>query len=139
MDTGSASVPATDYSAGIGKSLAGLRIGVVRHFFEKDLLTDPETIAALETSVVALRDLGAVVGDVTLSPFGSYADCGSLISRSESYAIHQHWLRDDAGVVWRVCASPADGGGVHSGRGLYQCAAGTVSSGGGTGRGHENG
>ncbi len=92
-DPGSALVPAADYSAGIGKSLAGLRIGVVRHFFEKDLLTDPETIAALETSVVALRDLGAVVGDVTLSPFGAYADCGSLISRSEAYSIHQHWLR----------------------------------------------
>jgi aspartyl-tRNA(Asn)/glutamyl-tRNA(Gln) amidotransferase subunit A len=42
---------------------------------------------------MALRDLGAIVGDVTLSPFGVYADCGSLISRSEAYAIHQHWLR----------------------------------------------
>jgi aspartyl-tRNA(Asn)/glutamyl-tRNA(Gln) amidotransferase subunit A len=93
MDPGSALVPAADYSAGIGKGLAGLRVGVVRHFFEQDLLTDPETIAALETSVVALRDLGAVVGDVTLSPFGTYADCGSLIARSEAYAIHQHWLR----------------------------------------------
>jgi aspartyl-tRNA(Asn)/glutamyl-tRNA(Gln) amidotransferase subunit A len=92
-DAASASVPTVDYTANIGKSLAGLRVGVVRHFFEKDLITDPETIAALETSVNALRDLGAVVRDVTLSPFGAYADCGSLISRSEAYAIHQHWLR----------------------------------------------
>jgi aspartyl-tRNA(Asn)/glutamyl-tRNA(Gln) amidotransferase subunit A len=93
MDAGSASVPAVDYTSGMGGSLAGLRVGVVRHFFEKDLVTDPETIAALETSVMALRDLGAIVGDVTLSPFSTYADCGSLISRSEAYAIHQHWLR----------------------------------------------
>jgi aspartyl-tRNA(Asn)/glutamyl-tRNA(Gln) amidotransferase subunit A len=93
MDAGSASVPAVDYTAGMGKSIAGLRVGVVRHFFETDLLTDPETIAALETSVMALRDLGAIVQDVKLSPFGTYADCGSLISRSEAYAIHQHWLR----------------------------------------------
>jgi aspartyl-tRNA(Asn)/glutamyl-tRNA(Gln) amidotransferase subunit A len=93
MDAGSAPVPAVDYTAGIGKSLKGLRIGVVRHFFEKDLLTDPETIAVLETSVMALRELGAAVSDVVLSPFGAYADCGSLISRSEAYAIHQHWLR----------------------------------------------
>jgi aspartyl-tRNA(Asn)/glutamyl-tRNA(Gln) amidotransferase subunit A len=93
LDPGSALVAATDYIATIGQTLKGLRIGVVRHFFEKDLLTDPETIAALETSVTALRDLGAEVGDVTISPFGVYADCGSLISRSESYAIHQHWLR----------------------------------------------
>ena len=92
-DPGSAPVAPVDYRARLGNSLSGLRVGVVRHFFEKDLLTDPETIAALETSVAALRDLGAVVGDVTLSPFSVYADCGSLISRSESYAVHQHWLR----------------------------------------------
>jgi aspartyl-tRNA(Asn)/glutamyl-tRNA(Gln) amidotransferase subunit A len=93
LDPGSAQATPVDYRSGLGGSLSGLRIGVVRHFFEKDLLTDPETIAALETSVAALRDMGAVVGDVTLSPFGAYADCGSLISRSEAYAVHQHWLR----------------------------------------------
>ncbi len=93
MDPGSASVPAVDFTAGLGQGLKGLRVGVVRHFFEQDLLTDPETIAALETSVAVLRDMGAIVGDVTVSPFGTYADCGSLISRTEAYAIHQHWLR----------------------------------------------
>ncbi|HBK06366.1 MAG TPA: Asp-tRNA(Asn)/Glu-tRNA(Gln) amidotransferase GatCAB subunit A [Acetobacteraceae bacterium] len=93
MDPGSASVPAVDFTAGFGDGLKGLRVGVVRHFFEKDLLTDPETIAALESSITALRGMGAIVGDVTLSPFGAYSDCGSLISRAEAYAIHQHWLR----------------------------------------------
>lgn len=93
MDPGSARVPSSNYTSELGKSLSGLRVGVVRHFFETDLLTDPETIAALETSVLALRDMGAVVGDVRLSRFAAYADCGSLISRSEAYAIHQHWLR----------------------------------------------
>ena len=92
-DPGSASVPPVDYAAALEGGLAGLRVGVVRHFFEKELRTDPETIAALETSVLALRDMGAIVGDVALSPFSTYSDCGSLISRSESYAIHQHWLR----------------------------------------------
>jgi aspartyl-tRNA(Asn)/glutamyl-tRNA(Gln) amidotransferase subunit A len=93
LDSASASVAATDYSAGIGAGLAGLRVGVVRHFFETDLLTDPETIAALDRSVEALTDMGAIVADVRLSPFGAYIDVGSLIARSESYAIHQHWLR----------------------------------------------
>jgi len=92
-DAASASVPAADFSAGLGQKLSDLRVGVVRHFFETDLLTDPETIAALETSLMALRDMGAIVRDVTLAPFGTYADVGSLISRSESYAAHQHWLR----------------------------------------------
>ncbi len=94
LDAGSADVPATDFTAGLGGGLAGLRVGVVRHFFETDLATDPETIGAFEDSLAALRDMGATIRDVTLSPFGVYADTGSLISRSEAFAIHQKWLRE---------------------------------------------
>jgi aspartyl-tRNA(Asn)/glutamyl-tRNA(Gln) amidotransferase subunit A len=93
QDSSSATVPPIDYAAAVNAPLSGLRVGVVRHFFEKDLITDPETIAALETSLTALQDVGASVADVKLSPFGTYTDVGSLIARSESYSIHQHWLR----------------------------------------------
>jgi aspartyl-tRNA(Asn)/glutamyl-tRNA(Gln) amidotransferase subunit A len=93
QDAASANIPVPDFTAGLGEPLTGLRVGVVRHFFEKDLLTDPEMIAMLETSLVALRAMGCVVSDVTLAPFQSYNDVASLISRSESYAVHQHWLR----------------------------------------------
>ena len=93
LDAASADEPAVDYAAGLSEPLTGVRVGVVRHFFETDLLTDPETIAALETSIAVLRDMGAAVRDVTLAPYGEYADVGSLISRSESFAVHQHWLR----------------------------------------------
>lgn len=94
LDAASADVPVPDFRAALGGSLTGLRVGVVRHFFETDLLTDPETIAALEDTLLVLRDLGATTRDVTLSPFGVYADTGSLISRTESYAVHQKWLRE---------------------------------------------
>ncbi|MFL5251499.1 MAG: amidase [Rhodopila sp.] len=93
QDAASANVALSDFTADIGKPLTGLRVGVVRHFFEKDLLTDPEMIAMLETSVTALRDMGCRVQDVTLAPFQTYNDVATLISRSESYAVHQHWLR----------------------------------------------
>ena len=94
LDAACARVAACDFTAGLGSGVKGLRVGVVRHFFETDLSTDAETIAALETALVALRDMGAVVGDVTLPPFGDFADTGSLISRTESFAFHQHWLRE---------------------------------------------
>ncbi|MBN8925980.1 MAG: hypothetical protein BGO51_02510 [Rhodospirillales bacterium 69-11] len=93
LDAASASVAPIDFTAGLDASLAGLRVGVVRHFFERDLVTEPAVIAALEDSLVALRDLGASVQDVTLSPFGVYGDTASLISRAESFAFHQDWLR----------------------------------------------
>jgi aspartyl-tRNA(Asn)/glutamyl-tRNA(Gln) amidotransferase subunit A len=94
LDTACADVPAPDFVAALAGDLKGLRVGVVRHFFETDLSTDQETIAALETSLMALRDMGAAVFDVTLSPFDVYADTGSLISRTEAYAFHQAWLRE---------------------------------------------
>ncbi len=93
QDPASANVGTPDFAGALGGGLQGLRVGVVRHFFEKDLLTDPETIAALETTLVAMRDMDATVTDVTLSPFGTFADTGSLIARTESFAIHQDWLR----------------------------------------------
>jgi aspartyl-tRNA(Asn)/glutamyl-tRNA(Gln) amidotransferase subunit A len=93
LDAAYAPVEVSDFAAELGGSLKGLRAGVVRHFFETDLSTDAETIAALEQCLMALRDMGVSVFDVTLSPFGVYADTGTLISRSESFAIHQEWLR----------------------------------------------
>ena len=94
LDAASADVTVPDFAASLGGGLAGLRVGVVRHFFETDLSTEPDVIAGLEDSLVALRDLGAVIADVTLAPFGTYADTGSLISRAESFAFHQQWLRE---------------------------------------------
>ena len=94
LDAACAAVPAVDFTAGLGTGLKGLRVGVVRHFFETDLSTDAETIQALENALTVLRDMGASVGDVTLSPFAVYGDTGSLISRSEAYAFHQAWLRE---------------------------------------------
>lgn len=93
FDAANADVPAPGFAAALGGSLQGLRVGVVRHFFETDLSTDAETIAALEDSLKALRDMGASVSDVKLSPFGVYGDTGSLISRTEAFAFHQEWLR----------------------------------------------
>lgn len=93
LDAACADVPASGFAAALGGGLKGLRVGVVRHFFEKDLSTDAETIDALEDSLTALRDMGASTFDVTLSPFGVYGDTASLISRTESFAFHQQWLR----------------------------------------------
>ena len=93
LDPGSARVPVPDFAMPDGTgSLTGLRIGVVRHFFEADAPADPEMAAALEAALPAFRALGASVQDVTLAPLRAYADVCNLISRSEAYAIHEHAL-----------------------------------------------
>jgi len=97
-DPASAAVPPPDFAgaiaAGRADGLRGLRIGVVRHFFERDVPCDPEVLAATEDSLRALRGLGAELRDVALPPFGDYAAPGHLIARAEAFAVHDHALRE---------------------------------------------
>lgn len=89
FDVSSANVQISPMSESIGKSLKGLRVGVVRHFFENEQPAGEETIKATELSLDALRELGAVVKDVTLSPLKDYNAIGTLTSRAEGYAVHK--------------------------------------------------
>jgi aspartyl-tRNA(Asn)/glutamyl-tRNA(Gln) amidotransferase subunit A len=92
LDPGSADVAVPDFAAVIGAPIKGLRVGVIRHFFERDLIPGAETGAALETAIGVLQSLGAVVSDVTLSPLEMYSHVGSLISRPEAFALHERYL-----------------------------------------------
>lgn len=93
LDTASASPGPIDFSGGVKASVRGLRIGVVRHFFEQDVQTQPDVIAALEDALKALSGAGAIVADATMAPFAEYNAVGTLVSRAEAFAIHEHWLR----------------------------------------------
>jgi aspartyl-tRNA(Asn)/glutamyl-tRNA(Gln) amidotransferase subunit A len=93
LDAGSADVPVPDFSALLGGSLTGLRIGVPRHFFQTDLTCEPDVLSAFEASMDVFRSLGATVRDVTLSPLGVFTDVNSLITAAEAYAIHREWLQ----------------------------------------------
>ncbi len=92
LDPGSADVPVPDFTAALGGGVKGMKVGVIRHFFETDLKAGTETVAALESALDVFRGLGASVEDVTLSPLRHYNDVTSLISRSEAYAIHERYL-----------------------------------------------
>lgn len=93
LDPASADVPRADFAGSVGKDIKGLKIGVVRHFFEKDAEVDPEIKAGIEAALATFRDLGCEIVDVTLSPLGAYADCAALISRTEAFSIHEDFLR----------------------------------------------
>jgi aspartyl-tRNA(Asn)/glutamyl-tRNA(Gln) amidotransferase subunit A len=92
-DPASAHVPVPDFSAEIGKSVKGLRIGVVRHFFEADNPVSSETLKGIEASLDIFRSQGAIVRDVTLSPLKAYTAVGRVIVSSEAVAVHEHWLK----------------------------------------------
>jgi aspartyl-tRNA(Asn)/glutamyl-tRNA(Gln) amidotransferase subunit A len=102
-DPGSIDEPVPDYSAGLTGSIAGLRIGLLRHWYAD--AAAPEVAAAVDAGVKRLTELGAVVEEITLSPLADYIDCKTTISLCELYAIHEADLKkrpEDFGYLLRT-------------------------------------
>ncbi|HKX10397.1 MAG TPA: amidase [Stellaceae bacterium] len=92
-DPASADAVIPDYAADLDRGVRGLKIGVVRHFYTKDVEADPEQVAALEAAVESFAQQGALVREITLRPLADFSACGQIILAAESYAVHEHWLK----------------------------------------------
>jgi aspartyl-tRNA(Asn)/glutamyl-tRNA(Gln) amidotransferase subunit A len=93
-DPASAQGPVVDYSAAIQGDLKGVRIGVVRHFFEQDSEADAPAVGAFENALQVFRDSGCSIQNVTLAPLLTYYDASGLIERAEAFSVHQSTLSD---------------------------------------------
>ena len=91
-DPASANRPTPDFTAGLGKGVKGLRIGVVRHFFETDNKVSDATLKGINDALAHFEAMGAAVREVKLSPMTDYHACGFVILTSEAYALHEPWL-----------------------------------------------
>ena len=94
---------------GSREGIKGMRIGVIRHFYRKDLVAHPDVDAAIEAALEVLAGLGAVVEEVTTKPLGEFADCNQVILLSEGYAVHREWMQtrpEDYAVMTRAKLLP---------------------------------
>jgi aspartyl-tRNA(Asn)/glutamyl-tRNA(Gln) amidotransferase subunit A len=96
-DPASADRPIPDYRAALTGDIRGLRIGIVRHLYEDDVVVAPEVRAALEEAYAVFRSLGAVLEDVRIRPAADYYAVKITIAESEQYAIHEEELRTRPG------------------------------------------
>jgi aspartyl-tRNA(Asn)/glutamyl-tRNA(Gln) amidotransferase subunit A len=87
-DPASALHPAARYTDGIRDGIKGLRIGVVRHFWERDIPPNSELSAAMENALSVLRDLGAIIEDVQLRPQRDYSDVKIVTAETELFSLH---------------------------------------------------
>ena len=102
LDPASADVPVPDYRAALARRLDGVKIGVVRHFHERDAVADfgadsaPSAayVAAFDAACRTLESLGARLVDVQLSPLIDYLDANRLIMLAEAYALHEKDFRE---------------------------------------------
>ena len=92
-DPASARGRETDFSAGIGASIKGMRIGVIRHFWETDAKLHAELPGAMDNALAVLRSLGAELEDVQLRPLQHYQDVKVVMAEAELFSIHLEALR----------------------------------------------
>src|SRR5215475_1611269 len=74
-DPGSVDRPVPDYQSTLSSDLSGVRVGWVRHFYERDTIADEQTRTAISETVNILRERGATVEEMSVRPLVEYHDC----------------------------------------------------------------
>ena len=92
VDPASVDAPVPRFEPPPGIDLRGLRIGVVRHFWETDLPVSAEAGAAMQAALTVLAECGAAVQDARLEPLGAYSDVRVLVQEPEVFAVHRNDL-----------------------------------------------
>jgi aspartyl-tRNA(Asn)/glutamyl-tRNA(Gln) amidotransferase subunit A len=92
-DPASVDRPVPDFRASLGAGVKGLRIGVIRHFHERENPVNEATRKGIEDAIDFYRREGAQISEVTLSPLNDWRACGLIIILVEGYAVHEHWMR----------------------------------------------
>jgi aspartyl-tRNA(Asn)/glutamyl-tRNA(Gln) amidotransferase subunit A len=96
-DPASARHPVPDYTALLGSGIKGQKLGVIHHFHETDYPVSAVTRRGIDDAIATLRDLGAEIREVQLSPLQDWGACGSLISIVERAAAYEEWARTRLG------------------------------------------
>ncbi len=92
-DPASARVPVPDYVSGLSDGVAGLKIGVIRHFHTDDFASPPDIVRAIDNVGTVLSGLGAEVSKVSVSPLEDWHAVGRVLVPAEAYAIHEERLQ----------------------------------------------
>ena len=74
-------------------SMAGLRIGLLRHFWEEDLSVSPEMVTACEYVGDVLRSVGAELETARIAPVQDWYDVKITIAESELFNVHRRELQ----------------------------------------------
>lgn len=88
-DPASADRPAPDFRAALTLDLRGLRVGVVRHWWEDELKVNAELAGATEAAIATLQQLGAQIETVRMRSSQEYHDVKTVISLPELFSIYQ--------------------------------------------------
>ena len=97
-DVASARVEVPDYTTALTGDVRGLRIGVVREYFEAPL--DPEVERAVRDAIGVLESLGAEVTEVSFPMFNDSQAISGAILMAEAAAYHRDLLATDGDKLY---------------------------------------
>jgi aspartyl-tRNA(Asn)/glutamyl-tRNA(Gln) amidotransferase subunit A len=86
-----------DVLDGLEGGVKGLRVGVIRHFHEGDILASRAVRAGVDHLADVMRAEGASVQEVVLPPLQEFHAAGWIILMSEAHSVHEPWLRSRFG------------------------------------------
>ena len=104
-DPASVAAPKVSYASAITAPLRGLRVGLLRRYYEHDVPASPEMLQMMSRAAATLRSLGCRVEDAALPSVQEYNAIGRVIISSEAYALHENTIRtrlSDYSRVFRV-------------------------------------
>jgi aspartyl-tRNA(Asn)/glutamyl-tRNA(Gln) amidotransferase subunit A len=111
QDAGSIAHRIPNYRAALKRDIRGLRIGVLRHYWEEDLPAHEDLGSAMEEAIHVLKGLGARLEDCRARPMMDSLDVKVIIAETELFSIHYRELvarpgdfgRDFLGRVLPAC------------------------------------
>lgn len=83
-----------DYAKALTGDIRGLRIGVVRHFWEDEGPSPPAMARAMEGAIDVFRALGATIGVARMRTRQAYNDVKMVIAKAELVVIHEEAMRE---------------------------------------------
>ena len=101
LDPGSMPSEIPNYRGALSGDINGLRIGVLRHYWEEDMLAHPDLKRAMEEAIDVFKQLGAIVEDCRTRPLRDSVDIKLVIAGSEIYSIHYANLKSRPGDFGR--------------------------------------
>jgi aspartyl-tRNA(Asn)/glutamyl-tRNA(Gln) amidotransferase subunit A len=105
LDPASVPGPPVSYARGLDAPLKGLRVGLLRRFYEHDVPGSPEVLQMMTRAASTLRSLGCRVEEAALPSVQDYNAVGRVIISAEAYALHEATLKtrlSDFSRVFRV-------------------------------------
>ena len=67
---------------------------MIEHFYTQDMPGDPEQVRGIENAIEVLRQLGATVRPIKLSPLIAWRECNRTLHQAESYTIHERDMQE---------------------------------------------